>query len=277
MNKGIINIILASFFFSIINALVKYFDRIPALEIVFFRSSVSLILSYFFIRKKSLAVFNPHSKLLFARGLSGAIALSLYFYTIQKIPLATAVTILYLAPIFTIIIGIFLNKESPQKMQWPFIILTFIGTLLMKNFDPRIELIHFFMGLTAAFFAGLAYNIIRMLKGKADHDLIIFYFPLVTIPVISPFVITQWISPTFEELVGLIGIGVLTQIAQIFMTKAYTLEPAAKISHYNYLTSFYAFLTGIIFFDEYLNTVSIIGLIIVFFGIILTSRYAASK
>ncbi len=268
---------IASLFFSIINALVKFLGDIPALEIVFFRSVVSLIISYISLAQLKIKIFNEHTPLLFARGLSGAIALSLYFYTIQHMPLATAVTVLYLAPIFTVILAIFLVKEHPGKWQYPFFILSFIGAALMKNFDPRASLPHFFMGVTAAFFAGLAYNFIRMLKDKCHHSLVIFYFPMVTIPFCLPFLFKIWVTPSTKQLIILLSIGLFTQLAQIFMTKAYMLENASRISHYNYLTSLYAFITGIIFFNESINYLSVIGMILVFVGVIFSHKFAPKK
>lgn len=274
ISQGIKYILLASLFFSIINALVKYLSTIPAIEIVFFRSIVTLFISYISVRRHKLKIINEHTPLLIARGVTGAIALSLYFYIIQKIPLATAVTILYLAPIFTVFFAIVLVKEYPNKKQWPFFFLCFFGAALMKNIDTRVSYMHFFMGIMAAIFAGLAYNIIRLLKEKAHHSLIILYFPLVTIPVCMPWLIQEWKTPKVLELTILIIIGVCTQLAQVFMTKAYMAESASKISHFNYLTCFYAFLTGIIFFDEHLNTYSIVGLMLVFIGIIFSTKYS---
>lgn len=189
-------------------------------------------------------------------------------------PIATAVTILYLAPIFTVILAAFINKEPPNKQQWPFIILGFIGAVLMKNFDPRASLLHFAMGVTAAFFAGLAYNFIRRLRGKAHHHLIIFYFPLVTIPICLPFLIPSWVTPNLFELTGLLAIGICTQIAQVFMTKAYMEEKASKISHFNYLTCVYAFLTGIIFFNEQLNWISLLGMFCILISVTFSSKFS---
>jgi drug/metabolite transporter (DMT)-like permease len=274
INDGIKNIIFATIFFGLINALVKYFSHIPSIEIVFFRSIVTLVISFIFIYRQKIKILNEHTPLLFLRGLSGAIALSLYFYTIQKMPIATAVTILYLAPIFTVILAGFINKEPPNKKQWPFIVLGFIGAVLMKNLDPRASVLHFFMGVTAALFAGLAYNFIRKLRGKAHHQLIIFYFPLVTIPICLPFLIPNWVTPTWFELLGLLAIGVSTQIAQVFMTKAYMAEKASKISHFNYLTCVYAFLTGIIFFNEQLNWISLVGMFCILISVTFSSKYS---
>lgn len=274
MSKGVLYILIASFFFAIINGLVKFLDGIPAIEIVFFRSLVTLILSGTMVLKLKTTIFPKETPLLLARGAAGGIALILYFNSIHIMPLATDVTILYLAPIFTLIFSIFLLKESPNPKQWPFVFLCFIGIILMKNFDERVPISGVIMATVAAMFAGLAYNIIRKLKGKADPQLVIFYFPLVTIPLCLPWLIESWITPDPKNLVLLILVGVFTQLAQIFMTKAYMLEPMAKISHFNYLTSLYAWLTGIIFFDEYLNPISVMGLGLVFVGIYFSSRFA---
>lgn len=277
LSTGVKHILLASLFFSIINALVKYYSHIPAIEIVFFRSLVTLILSYSVIWQKKIKIFNEHFNLLFLRGLCGAIALSLYFYTIQVMPLATAVTVLYLAPVFTVVLSVFLVKESPNPKQWPFIIAGFLGAGLMKSFDPNTSFVHFIMGMTAALFAGLAYNFIRLLKDRAHHQLIIFFFPLITIPVCLPFLVPVWVTPNLSDLAGLILIGVFTQIAQVFMTKAYMAESASKISHFNYLTAVWALLTGIIFFDEMLSWISIAGMMIIIGSVIMSYRYAAIK
>lgn len=274
MQSGVFNILIASVFFSIINALVKYLDDIPAVEIVFFRALVSFIISFWVVKRAKIKIFNQYSNILFARGITGAVALCMYFYTIQNMPLATAVTILYLAPIFTVLFAVVLVKEKPNKWQYPFMLLSLIGAGLMKNFDPRVSITHFALGIAAAVFAGLAYNCIRMLKGKVSPNLIILYFPMITIPICIPWLLFTWKTPNPLELAGLIAVGISTQIAQYFMTRAYLLEPAAKISHFNYLTVVYAFLTGIFLFEESINTLSIIGLVLVFVGIILSSKFA---
>jgi drug/metabolite transporter (DMT)-like permease len=277
ISQGVKHILIAGLFFSVINAAVKYYSHIPAIEIVFFRSIVTLFISTIMVKKLKLKIINEHFKDLFLRGLCGAIALSLYFYTIQQMPLATAVTILYLAPIFTVILAIPMNNEYPHKKQWPFLLLAFFGAALMKGSDIRVSGSHFLMGLTAALFAGLAYNFIRKLKGKANHHLIIFYFPLVTLPFCIPLMIPVWVTPNIQDFFGLITLGVLTQIAQVHMTKAYLLEKASKVSHFNYLTSGYALIMGIFIFNESINLLSIVGLITIIVSVTMSSKIASKN
>ncbi len=275
INSGVKNIILACLFFSTINVLVKYLDGIPSVQIVFFRSIVSLFLSGIVVHRLKLKVFNNHTPLLFLRGLFGAMALMLYFHTIKHMPLGAAISILYLSPIFTVILAIFIVKEPPSIKQIPFIALCFIGVLFIKNFDPNISIYYLSMGVIGSLFAGVAYNLIRLLREKVHHQLVIFYFPLVTIPLTLIFLPQLWVNPNLKQFCILILIGVLTQIAQVFMTKAYQQEKAAKIGHYNYLTCVLAYLSGIVFFDEYLNFLSVIGLICIFIGIKYTSKYSS--
>lgn len=275
LSTGAKNIIIAGLFFSVINALVKFYSHIPAIEIVFFRSFVSLVMSFVAVKKAKVRIFDGPVTLLLMRGLCGAIGLSLYFYCIQSMPLATAVTVFYLAPIFTVIMSIFINKEGPKKEQWPYIAGGFVGAALMKNFDPRADLWHFLLAIIAAFFAGLAYNFIRLLREKAHHQLIIFFFPLVTIPVCLPFLIPVWKTPSLPDFFALIGIGVLTQLAQVFMTKGYMSESASKVSHFNYLTAVWALLAGVFIFDELMNWISIIGMGVILFSVVMSSRVAA--
>lgn len=277
LSPGAKSIIIAGLFFSAINALVKLYSHIPAIEIVFFRSLVSLGMSYVALRSAKVKIINEHFSLLVMRGLAGAAGLILLFTSIQAMPLATAVTVFYLAPVFTVLIAIALNKESPSPKQWPFLLGGFLGAAMMKGFDPNANLFGFICALIGAFFAGLAYNIIRLLKGKAHHQLIIFFFPLVTIPVSLPLLVPVWITPSWNDLLGLITIGVLTQVAQVFMTKAYMMESASKISHFNYLTAAWALLTGMIFFNEILTWPSIAGMGVIIFCVVMSTRLGEDK
>ena len=90
----------ATLFFSMMNVAVKLLPHIPPVEIVFFRSVVSLVLSIGILKSFKIPVWGNNHKLLILRGASGAMALILYFRLIQEIPLASATTILFLSPVF---------------------------------------------------------------------------------------------------------------------------------------------------------------------------------
>src|SRR5690606_25780521 len=156
---------------------VKFLPHLPAVGNVFFRSLISLLFTYLFLKRANVPLFGNNKKLLVMRGLSGSIGLILFFFTLQNIPLASAVTIQYLSPIFTAILGIYLVKEKVRPIQFLYFGLAFGGVVMIEGFHPRISPTYLIIGVASAFFAGLAYNIIRKLK-QSEHPLVIvFYFP----------------------------------------------------------------------------------------------------
>ena len=138
ISPGIKYVLLASFFFTLMNVGVKYVKNIPSNEVVFFRAFVSLVICYFMLRYKKINPWGNNKKLLLLRGITGTIALVMYFYTLQHMPLASAVTIQHLSPIFTIIIAGFMLKEYSRSVQWLFFMIAFVGVVMIKGFDTRI-------------------------------------------------------------------------------------------------------------------------------------------
>ncbi len=102
--------LLAGIFFAMMNVSVKFVPHIPAVEIIVFRSIFSLIFSFAVLKQLKVPVFGNDKVGLIIRGVVGSISLILFFYTLQRIPLASAVTIQYLSPIFTTILGVFILK-----------------------------------------------------------------------------------------------------------------------------------------------------------------------
>ena len=90
---GIRYMLIATFFFAIMNVGAKYLTHIPPVEIVFFRSLITFIISYSVLRIRKIRVFGKkeNRKWLLVRGLAGALALTLYYTTLQTMPLASAV------------------------------------------------------------------------------------------------------------------------------------------------------------------------------------------
>ncbi|MEQ8927254.1 MAG: DMT family transporter [Fulvivirga sp.] len=271
--SGVRYMLLATFFFSLMNVFVKMVPDIPAVEIVFFRSVVSLFLSFFFLRIQSVNIWGKNKKVLLLRGVCGAVALILYFTTLQLIPLASAVTIQFLSPIFSSILGIYIVKEKVKPWQWIFYLLAFSGVILVKGFDPRITPSLFAIGIVSAFFSGLAYNFIRKLK-QTEHPLVIvFYFPLVTLPVTGLISAFDWYKPHGSEWFILLLVGVFTQVAQYFMTKAYQAEELSKIASLKYLGLIYALGFGYVFFEETFNLMTYLGMTVMIVGVVLNVWY----
>jgi drug/metabolite transporter (DMT)-like permease len=269
LTQGVRFMLLATFVFMVMKVCVKYIPHIPAIEIILFRSIISLILSYYYLAKQRVSVWGNNKPILLLRGTTGAIALVTYFSLLQQIPLATAATLQYLAPIFTAILGIFLVKEKVKPIQWIFFAMSFAGVVIVQGFDSRISLLHLGMGIGASLFMGLAYNFVRMLKTSEHPLVIIFYFPLVMLPISGIWSGFVWVQPQGWDWLVLLAVGVFTQVAQYFMTLSYQLEEVSKVSILNYIGIIYALGFGWILFDESFNLMTYVGMGLVLGGVIL--------
>lgn len=266
------SMLLAGIFFAMMNVSVKFIPHIPAIEIVWFRSIFSLIFTFVVLSNKGISVFGNNKGNLIIRGIVGSISLILFFYTLQRIPLASAVTMQYLSPIFTTILGVFILKEKVRPIQFLYFAMAFAGVLIIQGVDPRIDPLSAAMGIVSGLSAGLAYNMIRKLKTSEHPLVIVFYFPLVTLPIASIIMYFDWVMPMGWDWVILLWIGFCTQSAQYFMTVAYQTGNLARVSSISYMSVLYALIFGFFLFGETFPFASYVGMALVLVGILLNLR-----
>ncbi len=72
--------------------------------------------------------------------------------------------------------------------------------------------------------------------------------------------------PSGWEWLALLGVGVSTQIAQVYLTRGLSLEPAGRAMAVGYSQILFVVLYGMIFFAEYLTVWSAAGSLLVIAG-----------
>ena len=268
-----VNYMLASTaFFALMNLGAKLLPRISVYEVALFRALVTLVVAGVMIRRARLSPWGNNKRFLILRGVAGTGALLLYLWTVQVMPLSSAVTVQYLSPIFTVVITGLMIGERTSLRQWLYFAIAFTGVLLVKGFDPRVTTWALAAGIASAIGSGVAYSSIRRLKDDDDPLVVVFYFPLLTIPIVAAPVIATWVTPTGIELALLLGVGLTTTIAQICLTKAYQLERADRISMLTYVGTIYAVVFGYWLFDERLTLLGAGGLALIIIGVVLSTR-----
>ena len=294
MKKGILFIILSGICFLVVNFFVKLFGQsssgiefmsykvqhIPAHELVLARSLVSFLISAFIIKIRGYPFFGVNKKWLLIRGISGTVALTIFFMTIQNLPFAIAAVIQYLAPIFTMLFTMILIGDRIFKIQWIFVSVAFIGValismqeLLSSNNGIPIDYFWLGLGMLSASISGIAYTAIVKLKSTDNPINIVLYFPMVAIPFMAVWCLFDFVTPKGIEWVFLLLIGVFTQFAQILLTKALHYGHASVIAPFQYLGIIYALLIGLFIFDERLNFVVYAGVFLILSGVLLNTVY----
>lgn len=263
--------------FSLMNVCIKVTGRIPFFELILFRSIISLILSYGYIRKNNLSLYGNNKKVLILRGIFGTIALSLLFASLQNLPLASAATISYLGPIFTAIFAIYILKEKVKPIQWLFFMIAFSGVVLIKGFDDNVDGIYVLAAVGSAFFSGLAYNMVRKLRTTDHPVVVVFYFPLVAIPLMLVLSILYWVQPIGTEWLLIVAIGLLAHIGQIYLSKALYLENAARISSIQFLGIITAIVFSLFLFHERYTFYNLVGIVFVTLGVVMNLYFTQQK
>lgn len=247
----------------------------PVQELVFFRSLISLTICMAIIRRKRIPFFGNNKKWLFIRGFSGVTALTCFFVTLQHLPIAVATTIQYLSPIFTVIFATQLQKEKVAPVQWLFILISFSGVAflgLLKTNSVSYDPIWVLLGVGSAFVSGIAYNAIIKCRNTDEPVTIVMYFPLVATPIMFvACLVFGYVVPKGIEWLILLLIGVMTQIAQVTMTRALHADKAARVTPVKYVGAIYAVAVGFFIFDETLSFYSTIGIMLVLVGVLLNT------
>ncbi|MCB0484054.1 MAG: DMT family transporter [Flavobacteriales bacterium] len=256
------------FSFALMQVCVKYLHHIPAPELVLFRSLITLVLSYAIINRKGLSPFGNNKKFLILRGLFGTVALTLYFFTLQRMPIATAATLQYLSPIFTAVFAIWLLKEKLRPVQWLFFAMAFGGVWIIKGAEG-VPLLWVLAGITSAIFAGLAYNCIRILRHTDAPVVIVFYFPLVALPAMLVLSYFDWVWPQGIDWILILAMGVFTQFGQIYMTKSLHAEKANTVATLKYTGIFYALGFDFFLFGISYGWMTYVGMLLVMTGVLL--------
>jgi len=262
--------------FAAVNLMVKFLPHLPATELVLFRSIITFAISYTMLRRKKVNPWGTNKKWLLVRGVSGTIALTVFFYTIQKMPLSAAVTIQYLSPFFTAFIAGFLLGEKTKAAQWLFFLISFIGIVVVKGSSAAIPPLLLAMGIFSSVFSGLAYNAIRKLKNEEPLT-VVMYFPLVATPAMIIFSLFNWVNPSAWDLFMLLGIGLMTQFAQLYMTKSYQISEVNTVAPLKYIGVIFALTWDIVLFDFIPNGQMILGILLVIGGVLLNLQFKASQ
>lgn len=278
VSAAVVNMLLATLAFSIMNVFVKQLNRIPAMEIVFFRCLVSAAICFVGIARARVDWKGNNYALLVARGAFGTLALFMFFVTVHNIPLATAVTIAYLSPIFTTLIGVFLLNEQVRPKQWLFYGIAFAGVLVIKGFDSSVPMLYLFTGLVSAIGSGIAYNFVRRLKEQEHPIVVVLHFQLVGVVAGFVFTIFNWVKPeTAWEWFCLLMCGLLTQFGQTCLTKSLQAERVAHVAILNYTGMIYALIFGVFIFGEHYPAQTIVGIALVVVGVVLSVVYGQRK
>ena len=248
---------------------------VPIGEIVLVRSIVGTVISAWMLRAAKIAFWGQRKDLLILRGIVGCGALLCFFWSLIRLPLAEATVLFYMAPSFSAFIATIWLREKLTLLEIFGFLVSMAGVVLIAQpsflFNNAADALHLpsvGVGLLGALLASVAFVAVRKLR-HTDHGLVIvFYFPFVSTLVCLPLLAVEATLPTPQEWLILVGIGVLTQIAQVYLTRSLHMEKTARAMSMSYIQILFAIGWGALIFAELPNLLSMLGMVLVVAGTI---------
>ena len=246
-------------------------------ELVFYRSFFSFLFVSVLLMQTHTPLATPYWRGHLWRGLSGTIAMMLYFYCIATLPLASAITLNYTSAIFLAVLTLAIYKDRLHLPLISSLTLGFIGVvLLLHPTFEREQFVSGILGLGSGFLAAVALMNVRQLGLMGEPAVrVVFYFNLVATMVSGAWMIqTEVHKITLHNFWLLLGMGATATFAQVAMTHAYRVGHTQVVSTLSYSTIVFASLFGLLLWNETLPLDSWFGIVLIIGSGMLSLRLA---
>lgn len=210
------------------------------------------------------------------RGLAGVFALSLWFYCIGQLPLATAVTLNYMSSVwlavYLVIRALWLGGAQVDKRLVLAIAIGFVGVgLVLHPTLAREQLVAGVIGVFSGVLAAMAYVQVTALGRAGEPEVrVVFYFSLSGTVLGALFwLLPGQANPTalpdipLRAWAALIGVGAFATIAQLLMTRAYAQGRMLVNASLQYLGIVHASVFGMLLFGEHLSWDGALGMVLI--------------
>ena len=274
---GIGYILMAVSLFGVMDALVKWLAALyPTVQIMFFRSLFALppILAMVWrgaggsqgknTLDNALVMLRTRQPLGHGlRSVFGCGAMLLFFYSYKFLPLAEVTAIAFAAPIFIACMSVWLLGERVGLHRWSAIVVGFIGMLVIVRPGAGLLESAALIVVGATLLYALAIIQIRKLSRSEPSTTIAFWFTAFCTVMTGLALPFFWLTPDVVDLLLLIAVGLVGGAAQLCMTRAYGLAPAAVVAPFDYVHLLWAVVIGWYVWGDFPDLVTWIGSAIV--------------
>lgn len=262
--KAIIYILISALAFTLMSTVVKLAKDIPTYEKVFFRNIINLIIAVNILRRDKISFWGEkkNRKYLVIRGVLGLLGVICNFYAVTQMNLSDASMLFNLTPFFVTLFAVFFLGDKILKVEYISLISAFIAVLLVIKPQFNMSIIGGVIGVIGAACAGGAYTLVSHINKRENPTTIVFYFTFVSVILMTPFMLFNFVKPNLFELFLLICIGIFASIGQFMVTLAYKYGKPSEVAIYNYTSIVFAIVIGFIIWGEIPDKWSVLGSLI---------------
>lgn len=274
-NLGIIYIMLCIVLWSLIPTVAKFAQSELDHHQYLFYSSIVSFLSIFIVSlfQNNLKEILTYSKkiffVLFALGFLNFLYYLLLYFGYKHANGLEVLVVQYMWPIFIVFLSILLLKEEFNKRKLLSVIFGFIGVSLVitkGNFTSldfsQIDILLVVMlgAISFALFSVLG----KVVKVDATNAVMIYFFSAILYSIITVSTYSNFIMPSSKDWISILINGIfINGISYLFWIKGLQIFDASKVAPYLFITPILSAYFLILFFDEPILTIYIIGLFFV--------------
>jgi len=263
--------ILSSFLFSTMGVCVKFASsQYNAGEIVMYRGLVGLVGIALLARHRGISLRTRVPMMHAWRAIVGVSALTMWFYAIGRLPLATAVTLNYMSSVW---MALFLiggavvagaQRVDPRLVATVMVGFGGVALVLHPTFAQE-QAWPGLVGLASGMLSALAYLQVTTLGRVGEPELrVVFYFSggsFLAGLVMS--LVEGWSAHTGSGIVLLLATGITATTAQVLMTRAYAIGKPLSNASLQYLGIAFSFGYGVWLFHDPVTTSALAGMVLI--------------
>jgi drug/metabolite transporter (DMT)-like permease len=199
-------------------------------------------------------------------------AMTLYFLSVARIPLATAISAFFIGPVIAVVLSVLVLKET---LTWPRIVslvLGLLGALVILRPGTEIN-----PGILFAFAAGLCFAIYlvvtRLAAQRSDPVSTLAFQCVVGALLLTPQAVITWSEPQWSDLGFFLALGAISAVSHLLSIAAFRFAEASILAPLVYLELIGASLIGYYAFGDIPDRYTVIGAgLIIAAGLILLKR-----
>mgnify|MGYP006440413167 CR=1 FL=1 len=264
--QGAVLMLGAALGFSLMAGLIRAAStELHPLQIVFFRNAFALAFTLpWLLRVGGAGLRTGRIKLHLARAGLGLCAMSCWFSAVTLLPLAQAIALNFLVPLFATAAAALLLHELVGPRRWTATAVGFLGVLVIVR--PGVESVTLATGLPvlAAAFMALAAVSVKALARTDSPGAIVFYMNLFLTPLSLGPALLVWDWPAEPRTwAAVVAVGFLAVVAQQFLTRSYQRADASAVVPFQYARLPFSAAIGYAFFDETPDVWTFVGAAII--------------
>ena len=250
--KGILLMLFYAILISMMHTGIRYVSEdMHPFEIAFFRCVFGLIpIIPFFIHQGLTPLKTKRFPMLFTRGVINIYCMLAFFFSVSIVPLAEVTALSFSAPVFVVILAVFIFKEKVGIRRWAAIFVGFIGTVIILRPGFQDFSLGQFLVISSAFAWAICMIIIKELGKTESSVTITAYMSLVMAPLSFIAALFVWTWPTMEQLGWLAFIGIVGGIAQMAMAESLRSAPTHVVTPIDFTRLIFIAIMGYVIFDQ---------------------------